>query len=64
VKAEKDFVHSLIIVISKLNDDPNYISYRNGWKIRPVAKYLLETTGMVQLSQNLPDFRNIFMTKG
>ena len=38
--------HALIIAISKVNNDPNYESYRKGTKIRPVVQNLLETTGI------------------
>jgi hypothetical protein len=47
VKAENNgLVHDLIIAISSLNIDPNYESYRKGYKIRPVFESVLETTGI------------------
>ena len=47
VKAENNcLAHALIIAIWKLRNDPNYKSYRQGRKIRPVAQHLLETTGI------------------
>ena len=38
--------HALIIAIARLNNDPNYTSYRKGCKIRPVVHRLLEKTGI------------------
>jgi len=38
--------HALIIAIAKLDNDPNYKSYRNERKIRLVVQNLLETTGI------------------
>jgi hypothetical protein len=47
VKAEKScLAHALIIAIAKLNNDPNYESYRRGNKIRPVVCQLLEIVGI------------------
>jgi len=37
-------VHALIIAIAR--KDSNYDSYRRGWKIIPVVRDLLETTGI------------------
>jgi hypothetical protein len=46
-KAEQNcLAHALIIAIAKVNDDPDYQSYRKGYKIRPVVDRLLETTGI------------------
>ena len=39
-------VHALIIAIAMLNNDPNYNAYRQGRKVRPVVRQLLETTGI------------------
>ena len=38
--------HALIIAIARLENDPDYKSYRDGYKIRPVVQRLLETTGI------------------
>jgi len=38
--------HALVITKSKVDGDPNYNSYRRGYKIRPVVAVLLETTGI------------------
>jgi len=38
--------HALVIAKSKVGGDPNYNSYRCGYKIRPVVDSLLETTGI------------------
>jgi len=47
VKAEnKCLAHALIIAILRVNNDPNYISYRDGWKIRPVVQTLLKMVGI------------------
>jgi hypothetical protein len=47
VKAEDScLAHSLIIAISRLNNDSNYNSYRRGYKIRPVIRNMLDTTGI------------------
>ena len=47
VKAEENcLAHALLIAISRLNKDPNYNSYRRGYKIRPAVQNLLETTGI------------------
>ena len=37
---------ALFIAKSKVDDDPNYNSYRRGCKIRPMVDSLLETTGI------------------
>ena len=37
--------HALVIAKAK-DGDPNYNSYRRGYKIRPVVESLLETTGI------------------
>jgi len=36
--------HALVIAIARVDNDSNYKSYHDGWKIRPVVKNLLETT--------------------
>ena len=38
--------HALVIAKAKLDNDPNYNSYRRGYKIRPIVDRLLETTGI------------------
>jgi len=45
VKTESNcLAWALIIVIARVENDSNYKSYRDGWKIRPVVRNLLETT--------------------
>jgi len=47
VKTESNcLAWALIIAIARLENDSNYKSYRDGWKIRPVVRNLLETTGI------------------
>jgi len=47
VKAETNcLAHALLIAIAKITNDPNYKSYRDGRKIGPVVRQLLETTGI------------------
>ena len=38
--------HALIRAIARVDNDSNFKSYRDGWKIRPVVRNLLETTGI------------------
>ena len=38
--------HALVIAKAKVDGDPNYNSYRRGYKIRPVVASLLEATGI------------------
>ena len=52
VKAESNcLAHALIIAKAKVDGDPNYNSYRRGYKVRPMVNSLLETTGI--------DFRTV-----
>jgi len=37
---------AVIIAIARLDNDSNYKSHLDGWKIRPVVRILLETTGI------------------
>jgi hypothetical protein len=47
VKAEQNcLAYSLIIAIARLNNDPNYESYRQGHKLIPEVDNLLQTTGI------------------
>jgi hypothetical protein len=47
VKAETNcLAHALIIAIAKITNDPNYNSYRRGYKIHHVVDNLLATTGI------------------
>ena len=47
VSAEENcLAHALIIVIARLNNDPNCASYWRGNKIRPLVKELLDTSGI------------------
>jgi len=46
VKAKNNYLaHALVIAKSKVDGDPNYNSYRRGYKMRPAVDRLLETTG-------------------
>jgi len=38
--------HALIIAIARITNDPNYKSYRDGFKLGPVVRQLLESTGI------------------
>ena len=38
--------HALVIAKAKVDGDPNYESYRHGYKLRPFVDRLLETTGI------------------
>ena len=38
--------HALFIAIAKITNDRNYKSYRNGRKMEPVVRQLIETTGI------------------
>ena len=47
VKAENNcLAHDLVVAKAKVDGDPNYNSYRRGYKIRHVVDRLLETTGI------------------
>jgi len=47
VKAKSNcLVHALVIAKAKADGDPNYNSYRCGYKTRTVVNRLLETTGI------------------
>ena len=47
VKTEQNcLVHAIIIVIARVDNDPNYKAYRQGRKIRHVVETLHETTGI------------------
>jgi len=47
VKAlENCLAHALVITIENVDKDPNYNSYRRGYRIRHVVQKLLETTGI------------------
>jgi hypothetical protein len=46
VKKRNCLAYALIIAIAKITNDPNYNSYRKGWKIHPVFHYLHATTGI------------------
>ena len=60
VRAEGNgLAHALVIAIARLNNDPNYTSYRKGFKIRPVVCQLLETTGIDLKSGGVPRQRFI-----
>jgi hypothetical protein len=37
--------HALVIAIAKLTNDPDYKTFRQGRKIRPVVDNLVPTTG-------------------
>jgi hypothetical protein len=47
VKTETNFLaHALIIAIARLTNDPNYKSFRQGYKILQEVQHLLQTTGI------------------
>ena len=47
VKAKSNcLAHALVIAKAIVDGDPNYESYRHGYKLRPLVDRLLETTGM------------------
>jgi len=47
VKSETNcLAHALIIEIAIITNDPNYKSYRDGRKLGPVVRQLLESTGI------------------
>ena len=69
VKAESNcLAHALLIAKAKVGGDPNYNSYRRGYKIRPVVDRLLETTGIdLRAVGECPswfDSKNILMSTG
>jgi hypothetical protein len=46
-KAEENcLAHALIIAVGRLTNDPNYVAYREGRKIRQIVDRLLELTGI------------------
>jgi len=46
-KAETNcLAHALIIAIARLTKDPNYNSFRRGFKIQPEVQHLLQLTGI------------------
>jgi hypothetical protein len=51
--------HALVIAIARLESDPNYNAYRQGRKIQPEVRRLLETTG-IDLSKGgrLPELQS------
>jgi hypothetical protein len=60
VNAETNcLAHALIIAIARVDNDPNYSSYRRGYKIRAEVDRLLEATG-VDLSRGggVPDLES------
>jgi hypothetical protein len=61
VNAKKNcIVHALIIAIARVDNGPNYNSYRRGYKIRPEVDRLLQVTG-VDLSQGggIPELESL-----
>ena len=47
VKTETScLAHAIIIAIARQTKDPNYASFRQGYKIRPEVQQLLQTTGI------------------
>ena len=45
IKSETNcLAHALIIAIARIKNDPNYKSYRDGFKLSPVVRQLLEST--------------------
>ena len=48
VKAETNcLAHALLIAFARLTKDPNYNSFRRGYKIQPKVQQLLQKTGIV-----------------
>ena len=43
---ENCFAHAIIIAIAKAENDPEYVAYRRGYKIRTVVQKLLAKTGI------------------
>jgi hypothetical protein len=59
VNAETNsLVHSLIIVIARVDNDPNYNSYRRGRKIRAEVDRLLEATGLDLTRGGVPELES------
>jgi hypothetical protein len=47
VRAEENcLAHALVIAIARVTNDPNYKSYRRGWKILPKVRELLKASGV------------------
>ena len=44
--SENCLAQTIIIAIAKLENDPNYVAFRRGYKIRPVVQELLDKTGI------------------
>jgi len=58
VKAEVNcLAHDLVIAIAEVDNDPNYNSYRRGYKIHPVVQKLCRSIG-IDLSNGagIPEF--------
>jgi hypothetical protein len=43
---ENCLAHALVIEIAKADNNPEYVAYRRGYKIRPIVQDLLATTGI------------------
>jgi hypothetical protein len=55
VNSENNYVaHELVITIAKLTNDPNYVAYLRGFKIRPIVDNLLATTG-IDFTNGIPE---------
>jgi hypothetical protein len=61
VKAEENcLAHALEIAIAKATNDPNYNSYRRGYKIRHVVQNLLATTGIdIRQGAGIPEIETL-----
>jgi hypothetical protein len=46
VQATENCLTRAIIAIAKAENDPEYVAYRRGYKIRPVVQKLLAKTGI------------------
>jgi len=45
VKAKENcLAHALVIAVAKVTNNPNYKSYRKGWKILPKVRELLQAS--------------------
>ena len=46
--SENRLARAIIIAVAKAENDPDYVAYRRGYKIRPVVQKLRAETGIVQ----------------
>jgi hypothetical protein len=72
IKAKQNgLAHALIISIARLTNDPNYIVFLRGYKIRSALDHLLATTGrnlangggipeLMKFQKHFKEFRIVF----